>query len=316
MLESKYIRRIVIGGLLSLFVFAMPVFAAGKLPVKQETKQEQLERKSVELRQIEDNIALANAECKKLSSQQVYELAQRDVQQRKDDYLKAKDAYDRSYKNSDMFNQEQLAQFLSNYKNADKALKISEARLQEIKSEKERIEGSLVALNKEKKAKEMEILGIQAELYENELSKAVWVEGVGECIMDENKTMKDCEKLALEYARRDAVEKGGTVLIEAVTEVKMFELTKDDIKKTAKVNIVEQDNTGNFGKVKRIPFGDMFKFTVTVRLKVQSVAIYNPYQEKVKELQEKREGQQGEEAKTPEKVLLLKCLQSQPSATT
>ncbi|MFH1096568.1 MAG: hypothetical protein ABH886_04920 [Candidatus Desantisbacteria bacterium] len=187
---------------------------------------------------------MADAECKKLSSQQVYELAQRDVQQKKDDYLKAKDAYDRSYKNSDMFNQDQLTQFVSDYKNADKALKISEASLQEIKSEKERIEGSLIALNKEKRAKEMEILGIQAELYDAELSKAVWVEGVGECIMDENKTMKQCEQLALEYARRDTVEKGGISLIESITEVKMFELTKDDIKKTAKVNIIDQDNSG------------------------------------------------------------------------
>ncbi|MFH1961570.1 MAG: DUF1566 domain-containing protein [bacterium] len=103
--------------------------------------------------------------------------------------------------------------------------------------------------------------------------------------MDENKTMKDCEKLALEYARRDAVEKGGKSLIESVTEVKMFELTKDDIKKTAKVNIIEQDNSGDFGKVKRIPFGDTFKFTVTVRLKIQSVTTYNPYREKMKGLQ-------------------------------
>ncbi|MFH1898486.1 MAG: hypothetical protein ABH886_09685, partial [Candidatus Desantisbacteria bacterium] len=297
MLESKYIRRIVIGGLLSLFVFAMPAFAAGNLPVKQETKQEQLNRKLVELRQIEENIALADAECKKMSSQQVYELTQRDVQQRKDDYLKAKDAYDRSYKNSDMFNQEQLAQFLSNYKNADKALKISEARLQEIKSEKERIEGSLVALNKEKKAKEMEILGIKAELYENELSKAVWVEGVGECIMDETKSMKDCEKLALEYARRDAVEKGGKSLIEAVTQVSMFELIQDDIKKTAKVNIIDQDNSGDFGKVKKILFGDMLKFTVTVKLKIQSVTTYNPYREKMKELQ----GEEQQVLSSPEK---------------
>ncbi|MFH1096387.1 MAG: DUF1566 domain-containing protein [Candidatus Desantisbacteria bacterium] len=285
MLKSKCIKRIVLGGLLSLFVFAMPVFAAGNLPVKQETKQEQLNRKLVELRQIEDNIALADAEGQKLSSQQVYELAQRDVQQKKDNYQKAKDVYDRASKNADMFTQEQLVQFLGDYKNAEKRLKAAEAKLQEIKSEKERIEGSFNALKKEKKEKEIEILGIKAELYEDELSKAVWVEGVGECIMDESKSMKDCEKLALEYARRDAVEKGGKSLIEAVTQVKMFELTRDDIKKTAKVNIIDQDNSGEFGKVKKIPFGDMFKFTVTVRLKIQSITTYNPYREKMKELQ-------------------------------
>ncbi|MFH1897358.1 MAG: DUF1566 domain-containing protein [Candidatus Desantisbacteria bacterium] len=308
MLKSKCIKRIVLGGLLSLFVFAMPVFAAGNLPVKQETKQEQLNRKLVELRQIEDNIALADAEGQKLSSQQVYELAQRDVQQKKDNYQKAKDVYDRASKNADMFTQEQLVQFLGDYKNAEKRLKAAEAKLQEIKNEKERIEGNLNALNKGKKAKEIETLGIKAELYENELSKPIWVEGVGECIMDENKTMKDCEKLAIEYARRDAVEKGGKSLIESVTEVKMFELTKDDIKKTAKVNIIDQDNSGEFGKVKKIIFGDTFKFTVTVRLKIQSVATYNPYKEKIK-------GLRGEEAKTSEKDVAAETL-SKPAIAT
>ncbi len=46
------------------------------------------------------------------------------------------------------------------------------------------------------------------------------------------------------------------------------------------------DTTGEFGKVKKAPFGDSYKFTVRVRLKVQSVAGYNPYRERMKELQE------------------------------
>ncbi|MBU1599182.1 hypothetical protein KKG61_03640, partial [bacterium] len=283
MLKSKHSIEVVIG-VLTLFALVMPVFSAGDLPVKEETKQEQLDKKSVELKEIENNISLAEAECPKLSSQ--YELAQRDAQQKKDNHQKAKDTYLRSSQSADMFTSEQLTQFLNDYKNAEKELIASEDTLQKIKNEKERIEGSLIALNKEKRKRELEILGIKADLYENELSKPIWVEGVGECIMDENKTIKDCEKLALEYAERDAVEKGGKSLIESVTEVKMFELTKDDIKKTAKVNIIEQDNSGDYGKVKKIPFGDMFKFTVTVRLKIQSIATYNPYLEKMKGLQE------------------------------
>ncbi|MFH1096820.1 MAG: hypothetical protein V1749_04925, partial [Candidatus Desantisbacteria bacterium] len=194
MLKSKRISGIVIGGLLSLFVFAMPVFAAVDMSAKQEIKQEQLDKKSAELEQIENNIPLMEAECPKLSSQ--YELAQKDTQQKKNNYQKAKDTYDRASKNDDMFTTGQLIQFLNDYKNAEKKLKASEDKLQEIKNEKERIENNLNALNKGKKAKEIEILGIKAELYENELSKPIWVEGVGECIMDENKTMKDCEKLA------------------------------------------------------------------------------------------------------------------------
>ncbi|MEK7813177.1 MAG: hypothetical protein AAB296_05390, partial [Candidatus Desantisbacteria bacterium] len=186
---------------------------AGNLPVSkndkqtQETKQEQLDRKSDELKQIESDIPLMKAECSKLSSQ--YELTQIDIQQKKDVYQKTKDSYTKSTSNADMFSEEDLAKFLGNYKNAQKELKISEDKLRKIKNEKEQIESKLNALIKEKKEREIEILEIKAESYEDELNKAVWVEGFGECIMDETKTMKDCEKLALEYARRDAVERGG-----------------------------------------------------------------------------------------------------------
>ncbi|MEK7273858.1 MAG: hypothetical protein AAB110_01245, partial [Candidatus Desantisbacteria bacterium] len=275
---------------------------AGNLPVSkndrqsqynchQETKQEQLDRKSDELKQIESGIPLMKAECSKLSSQ--YELTQIDIQQKKDVYQKTKDEYNKSASNADMFSEEDLAKFLGNYKNAQKELKISEDKLRKIKNEKEQIESKLNALIKEKKEREIEILEIKAESYEDELNKAVWVEGSGECIMDETKTMKDCEKLALEYARRDAVERGGKSLLESVTEIKMFEITKDDIKKTSKVSIMDQDNTGDFGKVKKIIIEDVIKFTVTVRLKIQSVTTYNPYREKLKDLRK------GKEAESP-----------------
>ncbi len=127
-------------------------------------------------------------------------------------------------------------------------------------------------------------MGIKADVYEKKLREAVWVEGTGECILDENKTMKDCRQMALDYAKRDAIEKGGKSLIESVTEVVMFELTRDDIKETVKVNIVAQVTSGDFGKSKRVISGDIIKYIANVRLKVQSVATYNPYRESMKEL--------------------------------
>lgn len=81
----------------------------------------------------------------------------------------------------------------------------------------------------------------------------------------------------MQYARRNAIEKRGKLLIEAISEVEMFQLSKDEIKTSAKVQVVEQDNSGDYGKAKRVISADIIKYVAKVRLKVQSVATYNPY---------------------------------------
>lgn len=258
-------------------IVVMPAHAQDELQYNQ-----QIYNKSIEIQKIESQISNLESDYSKVSSS--HELLKMDVQNKKETYAKTKDAYTRASQNVDIISPEQLSQLLRDYKNADKDLKTSNSKLKGLENNKRFIESKIIRLKNEKKEKYIAILGIKAEVYEKKLREAVWVEGTGECILDENKTMKECKQMALDYAKRDAVEKGGKSLIESVTEVVMFELTRDDIKETVKVNIVAQVTSGEFGKSKRIISGDIIKYIANVRLKVQSVATYNPYRERMKEL--------------------------------
>jgi len=258
-------------------IFVMPAHARDVLKYNQ-----QIYNKSIEIKKIESQISYLESDYSKVSSR--HELLKMDVQDKKEAYAKAKDAYTRASQNVDIISPEQLSQFLRDYKNAGKDLKASNSKLKGLENNKRFIESKIIRLKIEKKEKYIAILAIKAEVYEKKLREAVWVEGTGECILDENKTMKECRHLALDYAKRDAIEKGGKSLIESVTEVVMFELTKDDIKETIKVNIVAQVTSGDFGKSKRVISGDIIKYIANVRLKIQSVATYNPYRESIKEL--------------------------------
>lgn len=258
-------------------IFVMPAHAQDELRYNQ-----QIYNKSIEIKKIESQISHLESDYSKVSSR--HELLKMDVQDKKETYTKAKDDYTRASQNVDIISQEQLSQFLRDYKNADKDLRASNSKLKRLENDKSFIETKIRRLKNDKKEKYVEILEIKAEIYEKKLREAVWVEGTGESILDENKTMKECKHLALDYAKRDAIEKGGKSLIESVTEVVMFELTKDDIKETIKVNIVAQVTSGDFGKSKRVISGDIIKYIANVRLKVQSVITYNPYRERIKEL--------------------------------
>ncbi len=258
-------------------IFVMPSHAQNELKYNQ-----QIYNKSIEIKKIESQISKLESDYNKVSSSQ--ELLKMEIQNKKESYANAKDAYTRASQNIDIISPEQLSQLLRDYKNADKDLKTSNSKLKGIENNKRFIESKIIRLKNEKKEKYIAILGIKAEVYEKKLREAVWVEGTGECILDENKTMKECRQMALDYAKRDAIEKGGKSLIESVTEVVMFELTRDDIKETVKVNIVAQVTSGDFGKSRRVISGDIIKYIANVRLKVQSVATYNPYRERIKEL--------------------------------
>ncbi len=268
--------------LVSLF-FIYPAMAEKKVSADKEVQyQQQIDKKTRELKEIGDQISTWEAKYQKVCPS--YELLKKENQNKRNVHDNVKDFYTRASQNIDIVSPEQLSQLLNDYKKADKELKASEEELKKVKNEKLFIEDTLARLKKEKINKEIEILELKAEIYEDELREGVWVEGFGECILDENRTMKECQRLAIDYAKRDAIEKGGKSLIESVTQVRMFELTQDDIKKTAKVNIIEQDNRGDYGKVIKTTVGDIIKFTAKVRVKVQSVDIYNPYREKIKVL--------------------------------
>lgn len=268
---------------INFLCFAVPVSAEEEMPVhKEKYRQQQIDKKTDEIRTLEDQISKLEVKHEEISSK--HELAKKKNQSNRDAHAKAKDAYLRASQNVDLISPEQLSQFLKSYKETDKNLRGSDDELKKIEGEKNFILTKLRRLGKEKIEKEIEILEIKAKFYEDELREGVWVEGSGESILDEKKTMEECKQLTLDYAKRDAIEKGGKSLIESVTQVKMFELARDDIKKTAKVSIIDQDNSGDYGKAKRIISGDIIKFVAKVRIKVQSVATYNPYRERIKEM--------------------------------
>ncbi|MBU1616052.1 hypothetical protein KJ693_12185 [bacterium] len=257
---------------------------------KEKYRQRQIDKKTDEIRAVEEEISKLEVEYEEISSK--YELVKNENQSRQDTYDEAEKDYTRvsAPQNVDIVSEEQSSQSRKNYKEAKEELRVSNDKLKKIENEKKSIESELGRLRKKKIEKEIKLLELQAKCYEDELREGVWVEGFGESILDENKTPKECEQLALKYAERDAIERGGKSLIEFITQVEMFELTKDDIRKTAKVNIIDRDNSGDYGEVKQESVKDIvediviLKYTVKVRVKVQSVDIYNPYRERIKEL--------------------------------
>ncbi len=189
----------------------------------------------------------------------------------------ARELYERASQNIDLVSAENLSTLLADYQNADKALKSAQKDEDAVFARMNLAEAGVRELHRRLEGEQIVILGIQARLYDLEMQKPVWAEGYGESILDENKTMVECKRLALEYAKRDAMEKGGKMLVESLTEVENFMLTKDEIKARAAVQIVDQDASGDYGKAVQVVLGDMIKFTAKVRLMVKSVDTYNPY---------------------------------------
>ena len=190
---------------------------------------------------------------------------------------KTKELYERASQNIDLISAENLSTLLADYQDADKALKSAQKDEDAVFARMNLAGAGVRELHRRLEGQQIEILGIQASLYDLEMQKPVWAEGYGESILDENKTMVECKRLALEYAKRDAMEKGGKMLMESLTEVENFMLTKDEIKTRAAVQIVDQDASGDYGKAEQVVQGDMIKFTAKVRLMVKSVDTYNPY---------------------------------------
>jgi hypothetical protein len=213
----------------------------------------------------------------------------------------AKDAYDRASKNIDIMPREELDRFLKDYKDADQAYRDSEKKEQQLALKKDADKSELEGLKRRMRENEIGILEIMANKYDEEISQPVWAEGYGESVLGENQTIKECQKLALEYAKKDAIEKGGKLFVKTFTELEAmetmkksypdqkkesisFERVRESIMSGGNVQILSQDNSGEYGKPKQIVIGDVIKYSVTVRLKLQSVNQYNPFKEKIKEL--------------------------------
>jgi hypothetical protein len=255
-----------------IFCFAKYAFAAQE---NLKYYEDQVIIRTGQSREIQLQIDDLKQDNDKINSR--YELANKNNQNKKVSYERAKEAYNRASQNADIVTPDQMAQLLKAHQQTSAELKESNEALAKAKNEKNYIEERLQRELNKKNQKEIEILQIKAEMYDLKAREPVWVEGEGESILDENKSMKECEKLALEYARRDATEKGGKALIQSVTKVQMFELVQDDIKNSSKIKIIEQDNSGDYGVAKKIMKGDIIKYVAKVRLKIQSADDYNPY---------------------------------------
>ncbi|NQS99077.1 MAG: SUMF1/EgtB/PvdO family nonheme iron enzyme [candidate division Zixibacteria bacterium] len=247
--------------------------------IKQTELQEQLEK-------IENSLSSKKAEYQKVCLD--YEEARKKTAESKLEYETTKDNYQRGSNNVDLIPAEEMVKLLNKYKSADQAYKNAQESEERLKIAKTKLFNDIKELEKQKKNIKIDILKNKADKFDEELTKPIWTEGYGESVLDEDKTIKECKRLALEYARRDAMDKGGKVLIEAVTEIKDFQITRDELKSKAKVQIIEQDNSGDYGKVKQEIVGNVMKFSVKVRVKLQSATKYNPYRAQIAEMKGER----------------------------
>ncbi|MEJ2053149.1 MAG: hypothetical protein P8X42_04440 [Calditrichaceae bacterium] len=136
------------------------------------------------------------------------------------------------------------------------------------------------------------ILAIKSEIFDHEKTEPVWVEGEAEIIQDDEKSIEQNKRLVLMFARRDAMEKGGKILVETLTSLKQIEIDSESesgienkyveeyrsiIRSKGKVKVVDQDLGGDYGNVIKIEEDGKNKLKARVRLKVVSMDEINPY---------------------------------------
>ncbi|MEJ2544699.1 MAG: hypothetical protein P8Y99_11585 [Calditrichaceae bacterium] len=170
------------------------------------------------------------------------------------------------------------------------------------------LEDSLVSLdNKEtvanieaKKSQiHKEILSIKSDIYDSEHAEAIWVEGKGEIILDDKKPYEQSKRLVEMFARRDAMEKGGKLIVETLSSLKRFEVDAEAgsgvdskyveefqsiIKTKGKVKVVDQDLSGDFGKALTVEADGIKKLKMKVRLKISSIDEFNPFKQQLENL--------------------------------
>ena len=144
-----------------------------------------------------------------------------------------------------------------------------------------------------------EILNTKSQIFEAEYTEAIWVEGEGEIILDDKKPYEQNKRLVEMFARRDAMEKGGKILVETLTQLKRFEVDADEgsgieskyveefksiIESKGKVKVVDQDLTGDFGKVISVEEDGVKKLKTKVRLKISSIDDINPFKQELENL--------------------------------
>lgn len=272
---------ILCGTLIIILSLTNLVGAADELALKQQ----QYSRKLDQLTQT--NTGLNGAETDYQQALAQYEAVHKIIREQQNAYDQAKADYDRASQNIDLVSSAKLAELARVYQAAVKELKATLEEQQQAENEKTYRETILNNFQTQQTQQEKDLLTLTADIFDLNLRRPIWVEGFGESILDENTTMKDCEQRALDAALRDASEKGGKAVIESVTQVEMFQVLKDRIKQTIKVQVLEQDNSGDYGQVKRVIDGDIIKYQARVRVKVRSIDTYNPYREQLQGMEGK-----------------------------
>ena len=96
------------------------------------------------------------------------------------------------------------------------------------------------------------------------------IEATGRYHLGDNDTKLDGHRLALMEAKRNALEKAGTY-VESITEVKDFQLTRDDIRTyTAGIIAVEEEGDPKWEMV-----GSTLRCTVTVKARIDKDSVTN-----------------------------------------
>ena len=167
------------------------------------------------------------------------------------------------------------------------------------KSPDAKIDQKLRILKTQKREVYREMVEIKAAIYDAEQAEPIWAEGTGEILLDDKKPYEQSKRLALMYARRDAMEKGGKLILESMTRLERFEETSEEngnikneyweefksiIQSKGKVKVIDQDQSGEYNKVLTLKENGLTKLQVTVRLKMTSINEFNPFREELKQL--------------------------------
>ncbi len=261
---------------LSICMVNVPVLAAPSLNFELATAQGRF---------AELNERVSRLEVEQAKAESRYQAAKREHERNEKALELARQKYVRASKNSDIVSFDQLDKLLSAYRAAQQLHRTSGKALHVAEKELSTKDNDLRVAKLQQVNMGIEVLGIKSRIYEDKLKQAIWVEGYGECTLGEDKTIRACQRLARRYAEQDAIERGSKAFIETLTEVKDFELVRDEIKKSSSVVVVEQDNSGDYGQIKRTVDENFIKYYVSVRLKIEGVAgRHNPFEEKIRQL--------------------------------
>jgi len=133
-----------------------------------------------------------------------------------------------------------------------------------------------------------QITKYQADLFDDEILKAVWSEGYAEEFLTKDRSENECKRLVRESALRDASDKAGKSYLESFSKVKDYVLVEDNIVTQTKTRVIEEDVNSSYvvngisykyGAVNNIPSGETSKLFAKVKIKVQGLTETNPFRQ-------------------------------------